>query len=257
MYIARERRAYILRLLQQRGSVRSAALAQELGVTDETIRTDLVDMQRQGLLKRVHGGARYVLPLEQPLPAGNARLDCQLAEVAAGHIAAGTRIFLDDSPFAVALVAALHDKPCTLISPSLRVLHQLQAAALPHEILCPGGGLDKESGMLTNAQPEDALRSMGAELAVLSPPALHPHTAGFDTAIRAAWAQAAAGVAARSFVLVPAAALGADAPHRFELKPTLLITEDALPEEFDNEEGTETVPYIAPEDIIRYPGFDY
>ena len=82
------------------------------------------------------------------LPRCNARLDCQLAEVAAGHIAAGTRIFLDDSPFAVALVAALHDKPCTLISPSLRVLHQLQAAALPHEILCPGGGLDKESGMI-------------------------------------------------------------------------------------------------------------
>ncbi len=257
MYIARERRAYILRLLQQRGSVRSAALAQELGVTDETIRTDLVDMQRQGLLKRVHGGARYVLPLEQPLPGGNARLDCQLAEIAARHIAAGTRIFLDDSPFTVALVAALHDKPCTLISPSLRVLHQLQAAALPHEILCPGGALDKESGILSHPQPEETLQLLHTELAILSPPALHPHAAGFDTAMRATWAQAAARVASRSYVLVPAAALGAEAPHRIELKPTLLITEDALPEEFDNEEGTETVPYIAPEDIIRHPGFDY
>ena len=31
MYVAQERRAYILRLLQQRGSIRSAALARELG----------------------------------------------------------------------------------------------------------------------------------------------------------------------------------------------------------------------------------
>ena len=62
MYVAQERRAYILRLLQQRGSIRSASLARELGVTDETIRTDLVDLQAQGLLQRVHGGARYTLP---------------------------------------------------------------------------------------------------------------------------------------------------------------------------------------------------
>ena len=59
MYVAQERRAYILRILQQRGSIRSATIARELGVTDETIRTDLVDMQAQGLLLRTHGGAKY------------------------------------------------------------------------------------------------------------------------------------------------------------------------------------------------------
>ncbi|MBR2145626.1 MAG: DeoR/GlpR transcriptional regulator, partial [Akkermansia sp.] len=63
MYVAKERRAYILRLLQQQGSLHSATLARELGVTDETIRTDLVAMQNQGLLKRTHGGAEYILPL--------------------------------------------------------------------------------------------------------------------------------------------------------------------------------------------------
>lgn len=48
MYMAHERRQYILRLLQQRGRIRSAELAQELGVTDETIRIDLVLMQKRG-----------------------------------------------------------------------------------------------------------------------------------------------------------------------------------------------------------------
>ena len=75
MYVAQERRAYILRLLQQRGSIRSASLARELGVTDETIRTDLVDLQAQGLLQRVHGGARYTLPVEGI--DASTRPDCQ------------------------------------------------------------------------------------------------------------------------------------------------------------------------------------
>ena len=41
MYVPHERRARILRLLSERGVLRTADLAEELGVTDETVRTDL------------------------------------------------------------------------------------------------------------------------------------------------------------------------------------------------------------------------
>jgi DeoR family transcriptional regulator, fructose operon transcriptional repressor len=56
----RQRAIYMLALRQ--GSVDVADLAQRHGVTTETIRRDLSDMQSRQLLRRVHGGA---IPLER------------------------------------------------------------------------------------------------------------------------------------------------------------------------------------------------
>jgi DeoR/GlpR family transcriptional regulator of sugar metabolism len=137
MYVAQERRAYILRILQQRGSIRSATIARELGVTDETIRTDLVDMQAQGLLKRTHGGARYILPT--PGSDSSARPDCQLAALAAAHIKPGMCIYLDNDPLALVLVSQLGDIPCTLVSNSPELLARLSTSPMPQQIICTGG----------------------------------------------------------------------------------------------------------------------
>jgi DeoR family fructose operon transcriptional repressor len=56
----RQHEIYLLALRQ--GSVDVADLAQRYGVTTETIRRDLSDMQGRHLLRRVHGGA---IPLER------------------------------------------------------------------------------------------------------------------------------------------------------------------------------------------------
>ena len=242
MYVARERRDYILRLLQQRGSIRSATLARELGVTDETIRTDLVALQAQGLLERTHGGARYLLPLEANLPVGNARLDCRLAAIAAQHISAGARLWLDDSPFSSALVAALGEKHCTLITASLNLLHQLSAAALPHNILCPGGTLDKECGFFRADNAAEQMSKLAPDIAILSPPALRAH--------------AAHATAAETIAIVPAAALSALAPHTVEISAGHIVTEDFIPPGFDGV-MIETVPYIAEEDVMQNTELDY
>src|SRR5215208_7843729 len=66
----RQREIYMLALRQ--GSVDVADLARRYGVTTETIRRDLSDMQERQLLRRVHGGA---IPLERVNhePRGDAR----------------------------------------------------------------------------------------------------------------------------------------------------------------------------------------
>lgn len=63
--LAAERRAHVMSTLERDGAVRVAALMDELGVAPVTLRRDLAQMERDGLLVRVHGGA--VLP-----PAGAA-----------------------------------------------------------------------------------------------------------------------------------------------------------------------------------------
>ena len=51
------RRNDILDLLKQNGSVRVTELSTRFGVSEVTVRSDLEDMEKKGLLSRVHGGA--------------------------------------------------------------------------------------------------------------------------------------------------------------------------------------------------------
>ena len=55
--LAAERRAHILSALGAEGAVRISQLRDSLGAAMVTLRRDLADMEREGLLTRVHGGA--------------------------------------------------------------------------------------------------------------------------------------------------------------------------------------------------------
>jgi DeoR/GlpR family transcriptional regulator of sugar metabolism len=256
MYVAQERRAYILRLLQQRGSIRSATLAREIGVTDETIRTDLVDLQAQGLLQRVHGGARYILP--QTGSDSSTRPDCQLAQLARQHVQAGMSIFLDSSPLAMVFVAQLQELPCTLITVCPHLLAQLSAATLPHQLICPGGTLDKASGVFENKALTAAPgHNFHPDLALLCPPAVRADVAAYHHPVHSAWAKAAAECATKTILMVPAQTLHAHAAHAFPLPAgNILITENNLPPHFSHP-AMELIPYISAEDLQQNDMFDY
>lgn len=248
MYVSHERRAFILRLLQQRGTVRSAELAEELRVTDETIRTDLVALQAQGLLQRVHGGARYILP--QGGSEDGTRLDCQLAALARPHLPPGARVYLDPTEGALALLTAWANSgsgaPLTIVSPCPAHLARLSAATLPFRLECPGGVLDKASGL---TESEAALAALRVDIALLSPPALTPQAALYPHALTARWAAAASAAARRTLVAVPAAALTAAAPHTAPLHRPLLLTEDTIPAAFARIPA-ETIPALTIDDVL-------
>ena len=76
MYLASQRKEFILKTLAEHGAARTIALAKQMKVTDETVRNDLINLEKRGFLKRVHGGAlalthKSLLTLKK-LP----RLDC-------------------------------------------------------------------------------------------------------------------------------------------------------------------------------------
>lgn len=62
--LAAERRAHVMTALERDGAVRVAQLLEELGVAPVTLRRDLAQMESEGLLVRVHGGA---VPAASPL----------------------------------------------------------------------------------------------------------------------------------------------------------------------------------------------
>jgi DNA-binding LacI/PurR family transcriptional regulator len=57
MHLPRARHEYLLREVELRGSVRSADAAVHLGVSEVTVRRDIIELERAGKLARVHGGA--------------------------------------------------------------------------------------------------------------------------------------------------------------------------------------------------------
>lgn len=52
-----ERQEYILSCLRQNNRIYVTAISQQLNVSDDTLRRDLADLEANGLLTRVHGGA--------------------------------------------------------------------------------------------------------------------------------------------------------------------------------------------------------
>ncbi len=256
MYVAQERRAYILRLLQQRGSIRSATLARELGVTDETIRTDLVDMQAQGLLQRVHGGAKYILPT--PGRDTSARPDCQLAQLAVRHIREGMSIYLDANPLSLVLVSQLGELPCTLLTNSPELLSKLTAGTLPQQVVCLGGRLNKECGLLDSPAAIESLQGENRpDIALLTPPAVRSNVAAYRHPLHTGWARAAAAAADKTLLMVPSQALYAHALHAFPLpEGSTIITENNLPTGFSHPD-TELIPYISAEDLLQTDNFNY
>lgn len=55
--LSEDRIAYILKEIEDRGSVTIVDTAKRLDVSEMTIRRDLVDLEKEGLVRRVHGGA--------------------------------------------------------------------------------------------------------------------------------------------------------------------------------------------------------
>jgi DeoR/GlpR family transcriptional regulator of sugar metabolism len=96
---AEERHQRIVAILTAQGRVRIAELVTELGVTEATLRKDLGSLERDGLLRRTHGGAIATrAQLEPTISARSSRngpAKDRIAQACLAHIAAGDSVFLD------------------------------------------------------------------------------------------------------------------------------------------------------------------
>ena len=260
MYVAHERRAYILRLLEQRGSIRSSELAQELSVTDETIRTDLAAMQRQGLLRRVHGGAQYIPPTGGE--DDGARLDCQLADLVEEHFFRGgtlRKVYVEDAAFALVLFTRHPRLHCRVFTANPAVLQALSPARFQQEVFLIGSRLDRASGFL-EADAEAVMADLRPDFALLCPPSVpDPRHAAYRHALQAAWAAAASRHALRRTLVIGPAAMfaeGSAADVPVGLHRLVLITEERMPHEFFRV-PRHTVPHIDPAELTQGDRFDY
>ena len=108
---ADERQAQIALLVSTRGRVRNGDLAERFGVSGPTIRKDLSELQRRGLLKRTHGGAIALRRLvDRELPgrvATQPEAKQAIARACLDLIENGAAVFLDSGTTIGALAELL------------------------------------------------------------------------------------------------------------------------------------------------------
>ena len=66
--LTQQRKQYLLDLLQREGQIVAKTVSDSLGLSEDTIRRDLRELAKEGLLERVHGGALPLLPRPPPPP---------------------------------------------------------------------------------------------------------------------------------------------------------------------------------------------
>jgi DeoR family fructose operon transcriptional repressor len=224
-----------------------AELARAHAVSPITVHRDLEALAAEGLVERVHGGARAVDGFAPPASATPAiatawvqrvglagRAKEHIAARAAGLVENGATIFVDASSSAWALAQRLVAEPpneLTLVTNSPAIAYELQADSI-HVIVSPGE-LDQHMRMIAGRWTVEFLAELNFSHAFVSCAGLNLDQ-GLTTSRRplADVVNAARASAAQTVALVDATKFGRASLLTImgAQEPDLIITDGALPD---------------------------
>lgn len=147
--LAPERHTFILEELARRGVVRIASVADELEVSEMTIRRDLEQLSDQGMLNKVHGGATVKVDtaqvMEPPFRTKSLReqgAKDAIAEAAAAMVSPAAAVALMGGSTVFALAKRLVSVPrLTIVTNSLPISDLFQREGRSDQTVILAGGL--------------------------------------------------------------------------------------------------------------------
>ncbi|MFE5772495.1 DeoR/GlpR family DNA-binding transcription regulator [Streptomyces sp. NPDC056485] len=168
--LAHQRRALILDEVRRRGGVRVNELTRSLNVSDMTVRRDLDVLAREGLLRKVHGGAVLGDEASSHEPGFEAKSEWEtaakraIAGAAAALVAPGSAIALSAGTTTHALARELAE-----VTDLTVVTNSVRTAEVFEDVRRSGGG-DTLTVILTGGirTPSDALVGPIADQAIRS-----------------------------------------------------------------------------------------
>ena len=166
------RRSRLLELVRQRGFATLPDLADELQVSESTIRRDLDVLEENGSAKRTYGGAFYTGPSPQ-LPHFDRRQATQLEQkrqialTAASLIDEGDTVLLDGGSTTYELARLLVDRALQVVTNSLPVANLFTASDCADLVLI-GGYVHTRTGVCLGPYANAMLADLNVRRAVLS-----------------------------------------------------------------------------------------
>jgi len=210
--LAAARKDLLLERLKRDGRLVAKEIAAELGISEDSVRRDLRELDAAGLAVRVYGGALPASPAVVDYGARNAVAPDSKRRVATAAVALlepGATVILDGGTTTRAVVDALPRQwEGTIITHSPTIA----AALLDHaaSVYLIGGQLFKHSAVACGAAAVEAASRVSADVFLLGVTGVHP-TAGLTTGDpdEAAMKRALAARAADTVVLASSEKIGA------------------------------------------------
>jgi DeoR/GlpR family transcriptional regulator of sugar metabolism len=172
MVVVDERRGRLLELVRLRGFASLPELAEELGVSESTVRRDLDFLEETGAAKRTHGGVFYTGAAPQ-LPQYEERQPAQwdlkraIAQRTAELIEPGDTLLLDGGTTTYEVARLLVGKPFQIVTNSLPVANLL-ASHTATDLVLLGGYVYPRTGVTLGPYANDQLAQLNVRKTVLS-----------------------------------------------------------------------------------------
>ncbi len=170
----KEREKYILKKLLAERRVEVKSLAKEMYASEPSIRRDLVSLEKQGFLRRVHGGAiieedgnsRTKIPfLLRELEQSDEKLIC--AKRASELVCDGNVVFLDSSSSAYNVIPFLTSKSrLTVVTNGVKALEK--AGEYNIKAISTGGDYIPQCCALVGESAREAVREYNADIMFFS-----------------------------------------------------------------------------------------
>jgi DeoR family transcriptional regulator, fructose operon transcriptional repressor len=168
---AAERRLELRGIFERQEFADLATLRRALRTSESTVRRDLEALEKEGLVKRVHGGALSV-PRQEPGYdfAGQARhmagAKARIARAAAGLIEDGQMVILDGGSTVAAVARELVSRSLHVLTNSLPIANIFEDARHV-ELTLSGGTLHPRFGVLLGPLCEQMLGAVAADVLVM------------------------------------------------------------------------------------------
>ncbi|MGZ5200000.1 MAG: DeoR/GlpR family DNA-binding transcription regulator [Telluria sp.] len=213
-----QRKQHLMDVLRRDGQLVASKLSAELGVSEDTIRRDLRELAREGLLQRVHGGALPASPAmadfatREHISAGD---KAAIGRAAASMVQQGQVVFVDGGTTCAQMVRHL---PRTLAATVVTHSPSIAVELMEHpciEVIMLGGRLFRHSIVGVGAATLEAISRIRADAYFMGVCSLHPeHGLSTGDYEEACVKRALCEAAAETIVLASSEKLATASPYR-------------------------------------------
>jgi DeoR family fructose operon transcriptional repressor len=180
-----ERHHRILTMLIAQGRIETDSVTEALNVSRETVRRDLLKLEAEGKLRRVHGGAISAeISAEKPFETRrqvNAAEKKRIAKAAARLLQPGECCFVDAGTTTAAFALELAKLPgIAVITNSIDVASAMRSGQPDADVLLLGGQLGADVPATYGEITISEIQRFRPDAAIISPVGLHPEHGATD-----------------------------------------------------------------------------
>jgi len=159
----------IVSLINGGNGMSVAAMAEAFGVSTETVRRDLVALERSGVLRRVYGGA---IPSDRRAPLEDRVQMARAGKQAIGRkvaslIEADQWIFMTGGSSVLAVAEAMRDGPTVSVMTNMPAIGEALQSGQRHRVHLTGGEYEASSKTLVGDEVLEALTDCSFDLAIV------------------------------------------------------------------------------------------